>query len=120
MTYNLAGKGAKQKERTRTLEDQLILPSDEARLFWKTLREEFKIDGPLAIRRATSAEWSTYPYQEEIENNDFPPPNLAGHTVLFIVEVNKSRFMVLVKNVPEANMQHFEPEVNWVEIMPEK
>ena len=28
--------------------------------------------------------------------------------------------MVLVKNVPEDNRQHFEPEVSWVEIMPEK
>jgi hypothetical protein len=91
----------------------------DERLFWKTLREEFKIDGPLVIRRAATPEWSAYPYQEEIENNDFPSPDLAGLTVLFITEVNKSRFMVLVKNVPKANMQHFEPEVSWVEIMPE-
>lgn len=120
VTYNLAGKGAKQKEIARKLEDQLILPSYEARLFWKTLHEEFKIDGPLAFRRAASAEWSAYTYHEDIKNNDFPAPNLADLTVLFIAEGNKSRFMVLVKNVPEDHMGHFEPAMSWVEIMPEK
>jgi len=119
VTYDLAGKGARQKESARKLEDQLILPSDEARLFWQTLREAFKIDGPLTIRRAASTERSAYTYHEEIENNDFPAPNLAGLAVLFIVEGNKSRFMVLVKNVPDDNMEHFEPEVSWIEIMPE-
>ncbi|HEU4933052.1 MAG TPA: hypothetical protein VFT48_13310 [Pyrinomonadaceae bacterium] len=120
VTYDLAGKGAKQKESTRKLADQLILPSDEARRFWQTLREAFKIDGPLTIRRAVSGEQSAYTYHEEIENDDFPPPDLAGRTVLFIVEVNKSRFMVLVKNVPDDNMEHFEPDVSWVETMPER
>jgi hypothetical protein len=120
VTYDLAGNGVEEKEISRKLEDQLILPSVEARLFWQTLREAFKIDGPLAIKRAASAEQSAYTYDEEIEDNDFPPPNLADLTVLFIVEGNKSRFMVLVKNVPEDNMEHFEPEVRWVEIMPEK
>ena len=43
---------------------------------------------------------------------------LLGLTVLFIVEVNTSRFMVLVKNVPDDNMAHFEPELSWVETMP--
>jgi len=118
VTYNLRGKGAKQKKSARKLEDRLILPSDEARLFWKTFNEAFKIDGRLAIRRATRAERSAYTYHEEIENSDFPPPNLAGLTILFIVEGNNSRFMVLVKSVPEDNMEHFEPEVTWLEIMP--
>ncbi len=119
VTYNLGGKGAKEKKSERKLEDQLILPSDEARLFWQTLRETVKIDGPLTIRRAASAERSAYTYREEIENNDFPPPNLADLSVLFIVEANKSKFMVLVKNVPDETMEHFEPELSWVEIMRE-
>ena len=118
VTYDLAGNGAQQKENTSKLEDQLILPSDEARLFWKTLSEAFKIDGRLAIRRATRAERSAYKYYEEIENSDFPTPDLAGLAILFIVEGNNSKFMVLVKNEPDDNMEHFEPEVTWVEIMP--
>jgi len=118
-TYTFGGKGAKQKENTRTLEDQLIWPS-ETRLLWQTLREAFKLDGPLTIRRAAVPERSSYTYQEQIEDNDFPPPNLAGLTVLFVIEANESRFMVLVKNVPEGNMEHFQPEVRWVELMPEK
>ena len=120
VTHDLTEKGAKQEKTPRKLEDQLILPSDEARLFWKTLSEEFKIDGPLRIKRAVSAERSAYTYYEEIEDDDFPPPNLAGLTVLFIVEVNKSRLMVLVKNEPKEDMEHFEPVLSWVEIMPEK
>lgn len=120
VTYDLAGNGAQHNESTTKLEDQLILPPDEARLFWKTLSEVFKIDGRLAIRRATRAERSAYTYHEEIENDDFPSPDLGGLAILFIVEGSKSKFMVLVKNEPDDNMEHFEPEVTWVEIMPKK
>lgn len=117
VTHNLADKDAKQ-ESAMKLEDQLILPPYEARLFWTTLIEAFKIDGRLAIRRATRAEQSAYTYHEEIENTDFPSPDLMGLTILFIVEGNNSKFMVLVKNVPDDNMDRFEPEVTCVEIMP--
>ena len=116
VTYDLAAEGANQKE--SKLPDQLILPRDEARLFWKTLSEAFKIDGRLAIRRARRAERSFYTYHEEIEIDDFPQPDLAYLTVLFVIEGNNSRFMVLVRNVLDANMEHYEPEVTWVEIMP--
>ena len=118
VTYDLAGKGADQNNSARKLEDQLILPPDEARLFWKTLGDAFKIDGRLAIRRATRAERSAYTYHEEIEDDDFPPPDLGGLTILYIVEGSNSKFMVLVKNEPDDNMERFEPEVTWVEIMP--
>ena len=116
VTYDLAGAGQKVSE--KQLEDKLILPANEARLFWQTLRETFKIEGPLTIRRAVSAERSAYTYHEPVESNDFPTPDLLGLTVLFIVEVNTSKFMVLVKNVPDDSMAHFEPEMSWVETMP--
>ena len=115
VTYDLTGKNPREKE--VKLQDQLILPSDEARLFWKTFREAFKIEAPLAIKRAGLAERSAYTYHDQIEDDDFPPPDLAGRTVLFIVEGNKSRFMVVVQNVPQEDMEHFEPRVSWVEIV---
>ena len=120
VVHDLTEKGAKQENRLRKLEDQLILPSDEARLFWQTLRETFKIDGSLGIKRAASSELSAYTYFDPIENDNFPSPEPGGLAVLFIVEVNKSRFMVLVKNLPKDDMEHLEPVVSWVEIMPEK
>ena len=116
VTYDLAGAGQKVSE--KQLEHKLILPANEARLFWQTLREAFKIEGPLTIRRAVSAERSAYTYPEPIESNDFPTPDLGDLAVLFIVEVNTSRFMVLVKNMPDDNMAHFEPQLSWVETMP--
>jgi hypothetical protein len=116
VTYDLANNGA-WKESASKLEDQLILPSDEARLFWKTLSEAFRIDGRLAIRRATRAERSAYKHQEEFADTDFPSPDLADLTILFIVEGNNSKFMVVVKNVPDDKMEHYQPEVTWVEIM---
>lgn len=116
VTHDLAGNGTEPKE--SKLADQLISRSDEARLFWKTLHEAFKIEGRLAIRRATRAEQSAYTYFEMIENDDFPSPDLGDLAILFIVEGNNSKFMVLVKNVPDDKMEHFAPEVTWVEIMP--
>ena len=120
VTFDLAGKDAGQQEKASKLQDQLILPADEARLFWQTFREAFKIEAPLQIRRAAPAEHSAYTFYEEIEDDDFPPPDLAGRTVLFIVEKNKSKFMVLVQNAPQEDMEHFEPRVSWVEIMSTK
>ena len=115
-TFDLTGKNARQQESGSKLPDQLILPSDEARLFWQTLREAFKIEGPLAIRRATRAERSAYTYYVEIEDDDLPPPILPDFAVLFVVDGNKSRFMVLVQNVLQEKMEHFEPKLSWVEI----
>lgn len=115
--FNFELTGKVVQESGSKLPDQLILPSDEARLFWQTLREVFKIEGSLSIRRATRAERSAYTYHVEIEDADLPPPILANFAVLFIVEGNKSRFLVLVQNVLRENMEYFEPKVNWVEIM---
>jgi hypothetical protein len=123
VTYDLTGKG--DKESQKKLEDRPIQAANEARLFWLTLREVFKLDGPLTIRPASSAERSANTFPGQIENmyfpeieNDFPAPNLAGRSVSYVVEGNKSKFMVLVKNVPTANMESFEPQVSWVELMP--
>jgi len=117
-SFSFGGKGAKSETTETKLKEQPISPPDEARLFWKTLREKFRIGAPLVITRATSAELTVYPYQEEIENDDFPPPNLAGLTVFFIVESNQSRFIVVVKNVPQDSIDHYRPELSWVESIP--
>jgi len=114
-TFDLTGK--EPSKNAGKLQDQLIWPSGEARLFWQIFGEVFKLDAPLAIKRAGEAERSAYTYHEPIEDDDFPPPNLMGLAVLFIVEGNNSRFIVLIQNVPQEDMEHFEPSVSWVEII---
>jgi hypothetical protein len=114
-TIRFPGNGSKQTETETKLEDQPI--SDE-KILWQTLRQEFKIDGPVKIRRATRAEWSAYPYPEELSNDDFPTPQ--GLSVSFVVERNTLRFLVLVKNEPDNDIEHIEPELKWIEIMSDK
>jgi len=70
--------GGKEKRTAKLLDDRPISTPDEVRLFRKTLHETYEISGTPAIRRAEAAEASAYPYQEEIRNNDFPPPESIG------------------------------------------
>jgi hypothetical protein len=107
----------KEKSQDRLLDDQPLFAAEEVRLFRKTLRETFKLDGPPLIRYAKAAEASVYPYPEQIRNNDFPPPDLSSLAILFVVEINQSRFAVLVTSEPDADLKHFGPEISWVDLM---
>lgn len=115
------GEGAKRT----SLSDQLIMGPAESRLFWKTLREQFKFTDQLTIRRATSAERSADTYSVKLppgfqipgKDDEFPPPNLMGYEALFVVEVNGTRFIVLIENEPDDQMKHSAPHLKWIEII---
>jgi hypothetical protein len=115
LTYGLLGE--KEKTSAKPLDDLPLSTPDEVQQFWKTLRETFKLDMPPLIRRAEETEASAYPYQDQIEFDDFPSPDLSSLALIFIVEANKSKFMILVKSEPAADMKHFGPEISWVEFM---
>jgi hypothetical protein len=108
-----------------TLPHQPITGANEARLFWKSLREQFNLNEPLTVRHATSAERSadTYSYKFDANfqipgrDNDFPPPDLTGYEILFVAEMNESRFVVLVANELDETMKHSAPELKWIEII---
>ena len=105
----------KEKTSERRLEDQPLLTSEEVRLFWKTLRESYKIGGPPLIRQANAAESSQY--QEHVKIDDFPLPDLSSLAIMFVVEMNNAKFAVLVKSEPTADMKHFGPEISWIDLM---
>lgn len=109
--------GGQDASTSQVLDDRPISTPDEVRLFRKTLRETHRISTMPTIRLAGKAEAATYPYQEEIADNDFPPPDLSSLSIIFVVEANNSKFLVVIKSVPDADLKHFEPQLSWVELI---
>jgi hypothetical protein len=115
LTYSSSA--GKEEKSATLLEGMPISTSEEVRLFWKTLHETIKFDESPLIRRAEASEASSYPYKDEIETDEFPSPDLSSMGVVFMVEANKSKFIVVVKSRPQADMKHFGPEISWIELM---
>jgi hypothetical protein len=107
----------KEEHSAAPSEDTPISTAGEVRLFWKTLRETIKLDESPLIRRAGASEASAYPHQDKIENDEFPSPDLSSLGMVFTVEANKSKFVVVVESEPQAGTKHFGPKISWIELM---
>jgi hypothetical protein len=99
------------------VKDKPFSAPDEVRLFWQMLHETIKLDGSPSVRRVEASEASAYSLYDQVEKDDFPSPNLSSMGLVFIVESNKHQFIVVVKSEIQADMKHFGPGINWVELV---
>ena len=116
-TYNLSSEG-KAKPVVTAIEDKL-LTQDAVHLFWQTLHlyRVITLDGSPLIKRVVGSEASAYPFYDQFENDSFPSPDLSEMRLVFSVESNRHRFLVVVKSEMQADMKHFGPGINSIELV---
>jgi len=95
---------------------EISLSGQELRLFLKALVDKFPLTNRV-IRKADPAEAATYPFNASHTNDT--SPLLLDRVVILVVETEKARLVVAVKNAPEPAMNPLQSlaKLEWIELL---
>jgi hypothetical protein len=102
---------------TRELPEMGISGTDELRLFWQTMRAVFPLGETQTIRQGQAEEALDYPLNSR--DNAFPTQLSEGKVMVFVVETEKARFVVVVRGEggPTFDPVHAVPRLSWIELL---